>query len=72
MIIDYDYLAKEFAKCWQDKSRVYMIQHYLKTFDNTKASMVPFMLKLMKTPEEVFDNPKSEKTRNFLNKSNEI
>lgn len=24
------------------------------------------------TPEEVFDNPKSEKTRNFLNKSNEI
>ena len=26
----------------------------------------------MGTPEEVFDNPKSEKTRNFLNKSNEI
>ncbi len=24
------------------------------------------------TPEEVFDNPQSEKTRNFLNKSNEI
>lgn len=24
------------------------------------------------TPEEVFDNPKSEKTRSFLNKSNEI
>lgn len=44
MIIDYDYLASEFAKCWKDKSRIYMIQHYLKTFDNTQRAMVPFML----------------------------
>ena len=44
MIIDYDYLSSEFAKCWKDKSRIYMIQHYLKTFDNTRAVMVPFML----------------------------
>ena len=44
MIIDYDYLSKEFAKCWKDKSRIYMIQHYLKTFDNTQRAMVPFML----------------------------
>ena len=32
MIIDYDYLASEFAKCYKDKSRIYMIQNYLKTF----------------------------------------
>ena len=37
MIIDYDYLASEFAKCYKDKSRIYMIQNYLKkTFDNTR------------------------------------
>ena len=26
MIIDYDYLAEEFTKCYKDKSRIYMIQ----------------------------------------------
>ena len=36
MIIDYDYLAEEFTKCYKDKSRIYMIQNYLKTFDNTQ------------------------------------
>ena len=44
MIIDYDYLANEFAKCYQDKSRIYMIQNYLKTFDNTRKKDVPFKL----------------------------
>ena len=44
MIIDYDYLASEFAKCYKDKSRIYMIQNYLKTFDNTKKKDVPFQL----------------------------
>ena len=44
MIIDYDYLAEEFAKCYRDKSRIYMIQHYLKTFDNTQRKEVPFQL----------------------------
>ena len=44
MIIDYDYLASEFAKCYQDKSRIYMIQNYLKTFDNTRKKDVPFQL----------------------------
>jgi hypothetical protein len=44
MIIDYDYLAGEFAKCYKDKSRIYMIQNYLKTFDNTRKKDVPFQL----------------------------
>ena len=44
MIIDYDYLASEFTKCYQDKSRIYMIQNYLKTFDNTQRKEVPFKL----------------------------
>ena len=44
MIIDYDYLASEFAKCYKDKSRIYMIQNYLKTFDATRKKDVPFLL----------------------------
>ena len=44
MIIDYDYLANEFSKCYKDKSRIYMIQNYLKTFDNTRKKDVPFKL----------------------------
>lgn len=44
MIIDYDYLANEFAKCYQDKSRIYMIQNYLKTYDATRKKDVPFQL----------------------------
>lgn len=44
MIIDYDYLASEFTKCYKDKSRIYMIQNYLKTFDNTQKKDVPFKL----------------------------
>ena len=44
MIIDYDYLASEFTKCYQDKSRIYMIQNYLKTFDATRKKDVPFLL----------------------------
>lgn len=44
MIIDYDYLAEEFSKCYRDKSRIYMIQNYLKTFDNTQRKEVPFQL----------------------------
>lgn len=44
MIIDYDYLAKEYTKCLRDKSRIYMITHFLKTFDNTKKREVPFNL----------------------------
>ena len=44
MIIDYDYLANEFSKCYKDKSRIYMIQNYLKTYDATRKKDVPFHL----------------------------
>ena len=44
MVIDYDYLATEYLKCFKDKSRIYMIQNYLKTFDNTQKKDVPFKL----------------------------
>lgn len=44
MIIDYDYLAEEFTKCYKDKSRIYMIQNYLKTYDATQRREVPFQL----------------------------
>ncbi len=44
MIIDYDYLAEEFTKCFKDKSRIYMIQNYLKTYDATQRKEVPFNL----------------------------
>ncbi len=44
MIIDYDYLASEYAKCWKDKSRIYMIQNYLKTYDATQFKEVQFKL----------------------------
>ena len=44
MIIDYDYLAEEFIKCYKDKSRIYMIQNYLKTYDATQRKEVPFKL----------------------------
>lgn len=44
MVIDYDYLSNEYIKCYKDKSRIYMITHFLKTFDNTKKREVPFQL----------------------------
>jgi hypothetical protein len=44
MVLDFDYMASEFAKCYKDKSRIYMIQNFLKTFDNTQRKEVPFKL----------------------------
>ena len=44
MVIDYQHLASEYAKCYMDKSRVYMIQNYLKTYDATQRREVPFKL----------------------------
>ena len=43
-MIDFQYLAEEFVKCYTDKSRVYMIQNYLKTYDATQRKEVPFQL----------------------------
>ena len=43
-MVDFEYLMKEYAKCFMDKSRVYMIQNYLKTYDATQRREVPFKL----------------------------
>ena len=43
-MIDYQYLMSEYAKCYMDKSRIYMIRNYLKTFDATQRKEVPFKL----------------------------
>lgn len=43
-MIDYQYIASEYAKCFMDKSRIYMIQNFLKTFDATQRKEVAFKL----------------------------
>ena len=43
-MIDVQHLMNEYAKCYIDKSRVYMIQNYLKTYDATQRREVPFKL----------------------------
>lgn len=43
-MIDYQHLMMEYAKCYKDKSRIYMIQNYLKTYDATQRKEVPFKL----------------------------
>lgn len=37
-------ILEEYKKCYMDKSRIYMIENYLTTFDATKKSTVPFKL----------------------------
>lgn len=43
-MIDYDLLREEYVKCISDKSRIYMIRHFLKTYDATQKKEVPFEL----------------------------
>lgn len=43
-MVDVQYLSEEYAKCYQDTSRIYMITHYLKTYDATQRREVPFQL----------------------------
>jgi hypothetical protein len=43
-MVDVQHLLNEYAKCYIDKSRVYMIQNYLKTYDATQRREVPFKL----------------------------
>lgn len=44
MVIDYDYLRSEYINCAGDSSRIYMITHYLKTYDATQRKEVQFDL----------------------------
>ena len=43
-MIDFNQLMLEYAKCYKDKSRVYMIQNFLKTYDATQRREIPFKL----------------------------
>ena len=43
-MIDYANIPLEYAKCHQDKSRIYVIQNYLTTYDATQSKDVPFQL----------------------------
>lgn len=43
-MVDFQELSKEYIKCFSDRSRIYMIQNYLKTFDGTQGKEVPFNL----------------------------
>ena len=37
-------ILEEYTKCYQDKTRIYMIENYLTTFDATQNKTVPFKL----------------------------
>lgn len=37
-------ITEEWKKCYTDKSRIYMIEHYLTTYDATQHETVPFKL----------------------------
>lgn len=43
-MIDLAQISEEYVKCLSDKSRIYMIENYLKTFDMRKSKEVPFLL----------------------------
>ena len=37
-------IVEEYRKCYQDKTRIYMIENYLTTYDATQNNIVPFKL----------------------------
>lgn len=43
-MIDVSQISEEYIKCLSDKTRIYMIESYLKTFDMRKNKEVPFKL----------------------------
>lgn len=43
-MIDYAYLSEEYVKCYSDKTRIYMIENYLKTYDATQRRQVNYTL----------------------------
>lgn len=44
MILDQNEMAAEYIKGFEDKSRIYFIEHNLSTFDGTKGKKVPFII----------------------------
>lgn len=43
-MIDINEISQEYVKCMSDKSRIYMIEHFLKTYDMRVRKDVPFKL----------------------------
>lgn len=43
-VVDYNFIQREFATNYMDTSRIYMIEHYLKTYDATQGKDVCFKL----------------------------
>ena len=43
-MVDYVYLSEEYVKCYSDKTRIYMIENYLKTYDATQRRQVNYTL----------------------------
>ena len=43
-MIDYELLSEEYVKCFSDKTRIYMIENYLKTYDATQRRQVNYKL----------------------------
>ena len=43
-MVDINQISQEYIKCFSDKSRIYMITNYLKTYDATQRKEVPFNL----------------------------
>lgn len=43
-MIDINIISEEYIKCVSDKSRIYMIEHYLKTYDMRVNKEIPFQL----------------------------
>lgn len=43
-MIDVNYITEEYIKCVSDKSRIYMIEHFLKTYDMRERKDVAFNL----------------------------
>lgn len=43
-MVDFSKLAEEYVKCMSDKSRIYMIEHFLMTYDATQKKQVNFQL----------------------------
>ena len=43
-MIDLNEISEEYIKCFSDKSRIYMIEHYLKTYDATQKKEVQYKL----------------------------
>lgn len=58
-------IIEEYRKCYMDKSRIYMIENYLTTFDATRNETVPF--KLFPKQKELLRNL-SEYTDNITSK----